>query len=59
MSDEQVSKFQWFKTVWGIIIFIAMIAVHVWVAPLPEALFGFPAILIGSEAMSLLKGTKK
>lgn len=58
MSRETVSIFDKVKFAIGIILFVGLIGIHVWVKELPVWLFGLPAALWGVD-LSAAFGRKK
>lgn len=57
MKDEE-TIFDWIKFIVGVILFVGLIAVHVWVKDLPVYVFGLPAALWGIDLASAF-GRKK
>lgn len=58
MSDEKTSLFAWVKFIFGALLMVALLGIHVWVKELPVWLFGLPAALWGIDLSSLF-GVKK
>ena len=58
MSDEKTTAFAWAKFVFGALLMIVLLIIHVWVKDLPVWLFGLPAALWGVDLGSLFGGKK-
>lgn len=58
MPDEKTPLFAWVKFIFGALLMVALLGIHVWVKELPVWLFGLPAALWGVDLSSLFGGKK-
>ena len=58
MSDEKTTAFAWVKFIFGALLMVALLIIHVWFKDLPVWIFGLPAALWGVDLSSLLGGKK-
>jgi predicted Kef-type K+ transport protein len=57
-SEQKATAFQIVKFVVGVILFAALVGIHVWVKELPVWLIALPGALWGIDAAAFLGGRK-